>query len=909
MGPIARAARTIAITAVAGVLVLPAAAPAALDIHHDSTSVSDLGGGDGIVSPGDSLAVTETVFSAEPGADLTGITGTLSTSTPLVTVPQPNSSYPTLSFAGTASNTTPFGVQLDSGLECGQTAKFSLALNANQGSATVPFTIGTGIAAAPSTTDSTDVPHGIPDVSQLTSTLPISRFGRVKDIAVHIGKITHSYDGDLQITLIAPDGTRSLLVDQRGGASDNFVNTTITPDQGASLNSAVGPFTGTYIADGDLSKMIGVQEQGTWKLEIKDLSSGNVGTLVSWGIEISEASCAAQPVANFTATPNPALPGDTVQFDASGSHDPVGTINHYEWDLDGDGTFETDTGTSPFASHLYAARGAYPVSVRVTDDGAKQNVYTRSVHVSNPPTAAVTASPLAPLSGQSVTLDAGGSSDPDGPIARYEWDLDGDGTFETDTGTVSQLQHAFATPGVHTVGVQVTDSDGATDIATVDVSVTNRLPTAQIADPGLGIVGQPMTLDASGSSDPDGTVATYAWDLDNNGTYESSSGLLPSSPPVTFNTPGMKTVGVEVTDNDFGTAATTVTFKVTTAPNAVLNATPDPARPAQTVTFDAAGSNDPDGTPVTYKWDLNNDGTFETDSGSVASQTKSWSTPGNYTVKVKVTDGDSAWTVASRTVAVVNQLPVASVVVSGGEAIAGTPTTLDASGSTDPDGTVVHYQWDLDANGSFETDTGSTASVTRTYPNPATIPVKLRVTDNDGGVAVTTFSLVVKAPAPGGGGTGGTGGTGGNGGSGGSAGGTGGTAGGTGGTGGGGGTTPLGDFSAGLGGAPIQAIRLAARKGVTMTCTSDRAMSCNVTATIDGGTAKKLHLARVRKAAKVGTAAIDVPAGGDGRFVLKLSAKVRKALKRAKRVRLLIKGTAVDADGHQYALARTILLR
>jgi hypothetical protein len=87
---------------------------------------------------------------------------------------------------------------------------------------------------------------------------------------------------------------------------------------------------------------------------------------------------------------------------------------------------------------------------------------------------------------------------------------------------------------------------------------------------------------------------------------------------------------------------------------------------------------------------------------------------------------------------------------------------------------------------------------------------------------------------------------------------------------------------------------------------------CKLTATIDGGMAKKLRLARTRRSAKVGSVVVDVPAGGDGRFVLKLSAKARKALKRTKRgkrVRVLVKGTAVDADGHQVGLSRTILLR
>src|SRR5215212_5708083 len=206
---IARAARTIALTVMVCALTLPATAPAAtLDLHHESTAVGDLDGGDGIISSGDSLAVTETIRSGEPGAALTGIVGTLSTNTPNVTVPQPSAAFPTLSFADTAASLTPFGVQLDASLPCGQNVNLALAVSADQGTATIPFSIGTGQAAAPDMYSSADVPHGIPDANTLTSTLSIANAARVKQIAVHIGRINHDYDGDLRISLIAPDGTR-----------------------------------------------------------------------------------------------------------------------------------------------------------------------------------------------------------------------------------------------------------------------------------------------------------------------------------------------------------------------------------------------------------------------------------------------------------------------------------------------------------------------------------------------------------------------------------------------------------------------------------------------------------------------------------------------------------------------------
>src|SRR5213592_3512180 len=159
---IARAARTIALTAVVGALCLPAGASAALDIQHDSTQVNEVGGGDGIISPNDSLSVVESVRSSESGPDLTSISGALTTTTPNVTIGQATSPFPTLGFGQTAANTTPFGVQLGA-IECGQNVNLSMAMQADRGTATVPFSIPTGIAAAPIDRTSPDVPHAIPD--------------------------------------------------------------------------------------------------------------------------------------------------------------------------------------------------------------------------------------------------------------------------------------------------------------------------------------------------------------------------------------------------------------------------------------------------------------------------------------------------------------------------------------------------------------------------------------------------------------------------------------------------------------------------------------------------------------------------------------------------------------------------
>ena len=70
------------------------------------------------------------------------------------------------------------------------------------------------------------------------------------------------------------------------------------------------------------------------------------------------------PTASFTVSPNPATAGQSVTFNGSASSDPDGTIAKYEWDLDGDGTLETDTGSNPQASRSYGSAGNVTVKLR-----------------------------------------------------------------------------------------------------------------------------------------------------------------------------------------------------------------------------------------------------------------------------------------------------------------------------------------------------------------------------------------------------------------------------------------------------------------------------------------------------------------------------------------------------------------
>ena len=110
----------------------------------------------------------------------------------------------------------------------------------------------------------------------------------------------------------------------------------------------------------------------------------------------------------------------------------------------------------------------------VDEAGHERSTDAGGFAVGTPPEARLTVAPDPALVGHDVVLDASRSHDANGPLARFEWDLDGDGEYERDSGTAAIVTSAFPLPGVMRVGVRVTDGVGRTGVARADVRVTER---------------------------------------------------------------------------------------------------------------------------------------------------------------------------------------------------------------------------------------------------------------------------------------------------------------------------------------------------------------------------------------------------------------------------------------------------
>jgi uncharacterized repeat protein (TIGR01451 family) len=90
------------------------------------------------------------------------------------------------------------------------------------------------------------------------------------------------------------------------------------------------------------------------------------------------------PVAIFTESDDHPVVNETVTFNASSSYAPDGQIVKFEWDWEGDGTYDFDAGTNPIATHAYGQPGVYYPTLRVTDNDGLTNETTERKFVSSP---------------------------------------------------------------------------------------------------------------------------------------------------------------------------------------------------------------------------------------------------------------------------------------------------------------------------------------------------------------------------------------------------------------------------------------------------------------------------------------------------------------------------------------------
>ena len=354
--------------------------------------------------------------------------------------------------------------------------------------------------------------------------------------------------------------------------------------------------------------------------------------------------------------------------------------------------------------------------------------------------------------GDAASVDGTGSSDPDGDSLTYSWTFSSvpgsSAITDADLSSTSASQPSF-TPDVegdYTLELTVDDgvlSDAASVTLTVESSggTANQAPTADAGTDSTVALGSGATLDASGSTDPDGDALTYRWKFLSlpASSALNSNDILDRDVDITSFTPdvaGSYIAYVLVTDPSGETSNDTVKIDVynasNQAPTADLANTSSTADIGDTVSLDATASSDPDGDALTYRWKFlavpSGSALWSSDIGDRDAGSTSF-TPdvvGTYRVNVYVSDPSGETDSAQLDILVSDPSNTKPVAEAGTDITAnvGDTVTLDGSGSSDPDGDALTYRWKfiLIPSGSANTSNSITdrdADVTTFVPDTA----------------------------------------------------------------------------------------------------------------------------------------------------------------------------------------------
>ncbi len=460
---------------------------------------------------------------------VTGITAVLKSLSPAVTADPLPRSYANLAPGGRSTNALPFRISTGRVFDCGTNAQFLLQIStSNHITFSLPFQLQPSAAqtGAPRIYAPADLPAPIPDLGTAESVVLVAGMDQLLKrvrVAVHL---THSFDYDLRLSLVSPDGTEVVLSSSNGGGGEDYGSSCEAPtvfadDAVTNIADGSAPFVGVFRPQQPLTAFEGKSGDavnGLWKLRVEDQAAQDSGVLLCWALELSPldceddgGECLVAPVIVEGPASQVRTEGEVVQFSVLAQ----GTAPlAYQW-------FFTPT-NSMAANSLPVATNASLAFTNVTPANAGTysvlvtNLYGQTL--SSPATLAVQPQPLLVCpTNRSVEWDA-------------VWEFDepqvfGDGTTVTVLNTVTNVGCGLGYFATRTW--QASDTNGLQASCSQTITVLDtRAPTITCVPDKTVPLGTDWTFDPP-SATAAGAVAAIVYDNAlNDLLYRYDPGLL-----------------------------------------------------------------------------------------------------------------------------------------------------------------------------------------------------------------------------------------------------------------------------------------------------------------------------------------------------------------------------------------------
>ena len=523
-----------------------------------------------------------------------------------------------------------------------------------------------------------------------------------------------------------------------------------------------GPSASTLSSVSTVSITVSALQAGiyTYKLIVTD--NDNATATANVTVTVNAAPVNQAPVANAGSNKTITLPTNSATLTGSASTDADGTITSYQWQQVSGPSASTLSSASAASITVSALQaGVYTYKLTVTDNDnatatATVTVTVNAAPANQAPVANAGSNKTITLPTNSATLTGSASTDAEGAIASYQWQqVSGPSASTLSSASTASITVSALQAGLYTYRLTVTDNDNAT--ATDDVSVTvkesNKAPVANAgSNRKIKLPASSTTLDGSLSADPDGTISALEWQQLSGPSTSSLSSTSASVITVSNLNEGVYTYSLKVIDNDSAIDTAIVTVTVDKAANQapVANAGSNKmiTLPANSATLNGDASADADGTISAYQWQQVSGPSISTLSSVTAVNiTVSALQAGVYTYSLTVRDNDNAIATATVTVTVNSPANIDPIANAGEDQIIPVTVnsgTLSAEKSSDPDGTIISYQWQqVSGPGNTVFSSKTEKKITISNLLAGDYVYKLTIKDNRNAIASDTVRIAV----------------------------------------------------------------------------------------------------------------------------------------------------------------------